>query len=195
MWGRWWVFGVVAQKFYKHLILRTYMLRKKGVSHSTSRINIPYKILGAKRSLSPVIASVLLIALVLVLAAIIFLWARGFISEQIEKFGQPINTLCEQVSIEADLIIQGGVGNELEIANRGNVDIHSFDIKVISNGDSTIQKFAISVDVGKAVKESLALSLLDADKIVIYPALLGNVKDKKTNKVYTCVEQGKTINL
>ena len=43
-----------------------------------------------KRGLSPVIASVLLIALVLVLASIIFMWARGFISEQIEKFGNPV---------------------------------------------------------------------------------------------------------
>ena len=43
-----------------------------------------------KRGLSPVIASVLLILLVLVLASIIFLWARGFIGEQIEKFGEPI---------------------------------------------------------------------------------------------------------
>ena len=140
------------------------------------------------------IATVLLIALVLVLASIIFLWARGFISEQIEKFGQPVDTLCEQVSIGVELVSED-IGYVLEIANRGNVNIHSFDIKKITGGDSIILNHPFSVDVGKAVREHLALPLSDANKIIIYPTLLGNVKGKKTNKVYTCVEQGKTINL
>ena len=42
-----------------------------------------------KRAISPVVATVLLIVLVLILAAIIFLWARGFVGEQVEKFGEP----------------------------------------------------------------------------------------------------------
>lgn len=40
-----------------------------------------------KRGLSPIIATVLLIFLVLILASIVFLWARGFFSEQLEKGG------------------------------------------------------------------------------------------------------------
>jgi len=66
--------------------------------------------------LSPVIATVLLIALVLVLAAIIFMWARGFISEQIEKFGTPIEDLCDSVDFDIE-IVKVGLGYDFEIGN------------------------------------------------------------------------------
>ena len=71
------------------------------------------------RGLSPVIASVLLILMVLVLAVLIFLWARGFVSEQVEKFGKPIEQICSSVDFEVQKF-----GSSLEVVNRGNVDIH-----------------------------------------------------------------------
>ena len=146
-----------------------------------------------KRGLSPVIASMLLIALVIVLAAIIFLWARGFISEQVEKFGQPVEDLCNDLAFDVDLF-EGQYGYELEIANRGNVEIYSFEIKEITGGSSEIQKFKFSVGEGESVKEAISLGF-GLDKITIYPALLGNVKGKSSNKVFTCTEKGQTITL
>jgi flagellin-like protein len=144
-----------------------------------------------KRGLSPVIASVLLIALVLVLAAIIFLWARGFISEQIEKFGKPIEELCGDVSFDLELVDATG-GYDLEVVNRGNVPIYNFDIKEIKGGNSDIQKFKFSVNVGKSVRQAISLKA-DTEKIVVYPVIVGNVKGKKVNKPFTCSEIGKTI--
>tara|TARA_Y100000310_G_C20573298_1_gene759162 strand:+ start:719 stop:1201 length:483 start_codon:yes stop_codon:yes gene_type:complete len=146
-----------------------------------------------QRGLSPVIASVLLIALVLVLAAIIFLWARGFISEQIEKFGTPIEELCESVNFDIEVI-----GNTFEIANRGNVDIHKFDVKVIDvRGESDVNQFAISVRRGESVQDEVRFlddkPLTDIEKIIVYPVLAGNVKGKTINKVFTCTEQGRTF--
>ena len=151
-----------------------------------------------KRGLSPIIASVLLIALVLVLAAIIFLWARGFISEQIEKFGTPINDLCQDVAFEIELVPDpsisgaGVTGYDFEIANRGNVPIHKFDVKEIKGGDSDIQQFPFNVDEGKSVKQPVELGK-DTEKIVVYPVLIGNIRGKSINKVFTCSDEGITL--
>ena len=144
-----------------------------------------------KKGLSPVIASVLMILLVLVLAIIIFLWARGFIGEQVEKFGKPIGEVCSSVDFEAER-----VRNELEIVNRGNVDIRHLDIKLFKDGNSEIIKFDFQIDAGKSTKEILDLRMQDdsePDKIIIYPALIGNVQGKASNKVFTCMDAGVTL--
>ena len=147
-----------------------------------------------RRGLSPVIASVLLIALVLVLAAIIFMWARGFISEQIEKFGTPIEDLCGSVDFDVEIIEGGvlGIGYDFEIANRGNVPIFKFDIKEIKGGESEIQQFPIPLDEGESVRRPVSLDS-DTEKIVIYPVLIGNIRGKSINKVFTCSEYGKSM--
>lgn len=144
-----------------------------------------------KKGLSPIVATVLLIALVLVLAAIIFLWARGFITEQIEKFGGNVEEACEGVAFDVELV-SSGLGYELEIANRGNVDIFSFDIKEFVGGDSSIKQFKFSVDEGGAVRRPLTITS-GTEKIEVYPALLGTVKGRATNKIYTCTEKGETL--
>jgi flagellin-like protein len=144
-----------------------------------------------KRGLSPVIASVLMIMLVLVLAAMIFLWARGFISEQLEKFGKPVEELCESVDFRVEKI-----GNELEILNRGNIDIWYLDVKMFKDGDSEISKFDFAVDAGKAVKKYVTLVMEDGsnpDETIVYPAILGNVKGGSSNKAFTCNDYGVTL--
>jgi len=146
---------------------------------------------GKKRGLSPVIASVLMILLVIVLASIIFLWARGFISEQIEKFGQPVGDLCESV----DFMVER-VGDDLEILNRGPVNIRHLDIKMFKGGDSEIKKFDFSIDAGAAIKKEATLVMGDGsspDKIIVYPALIGNVRGRSSNKVFTCTDAGVTL--
>ena len=137
------------------------------------------------------IASVLMIMLVLVLAAMIFLWARGFIGEQIEKFGRPVEELCGEV----DFRVQQ-VGEKLEVLNRGNVDIRHLDIKMFKGGNSEISKFDLQVDAGEAAKQDITL-LMDGDivpeKIMAYPALIGTVSGESSNKVFTCVDAGITL--
>ena len=144
-----------------------------------------------RRGLSPVIASVMMILLVLLLAALVFLWARGFVSEQVEKFGKPIEQLCESVDFEIQR-----VGSYLEVVNRGDVNIRYLDVKMSKGGDSNIEKFDFQIDAGGSVRETAVL-LMDnnvvPDKIVVYPALIGNVKGGSSNKVFTCLDSGKTI--
>jgi len=144
-----------------------------------------------KDGLSPVIASVLMILLVLVLAAIIFLWARGFIDEQIQKFGKPIDSYCKSVNFEVEK-----VGNKLEIVNRGNIDIRYLDIKLFSGGNSEISRFDFQVDAGKSVEGFVSLKMSDGslpDKIIVYPALIGNIKGESSNKVFVCMDTGVTL--
>ena len=149
-----------------------------------------------KRGLSPVIASVFMILLVLVLAALIFLWARGFVSEQIEKFGQPMENLCKRVDFEAQ-IVSGKISEDaFEVVNRGDINIFHLDIKMSKDGNSEMTRFKFKIDAGQSVKKDVYLKMEDGslpDKIEVYPALLGSVKGKHSNKVFTCKDVGKTI--
>jgi len=140
-----------------------------------------------KRGLSPVIASVLMMLMVIVLASIVFLWARGFISEQVEKFGTPIEDSCGAVNFEI-----ARYGSELEIVNRGNINIHSFDIKTTRGGDSEISKFLLPVAAGASVRDFVSIDAL-ADEIIAYPVLVGNIRGKTRNNVFTCIDAGVRI--
>ncbi|MFH0808595.1 MAG: archaellin/type IV pilin N-terminal domain-containing protein [archaeon] len=140
-----------------------------------------------RRGLSPVIASVLMILMVIVLASIVFLWARGFIGEQVEKFGTPIEDSCGAVNLEI-----ARYGSELEVVNRGNIDIHSLDIKTTRGGDSEISKFSLQVDAGASVRDYVSIDVL-ADEIIAYPVLVGNIRGKNRNNVFTCIDAGVRI--
>jgi hypothetical protein len=148
----------------------------------------------SKRGVSPTVASVFLVLLMLVLAAIVFLWAKGFFGEQIDKFGGPIQKACDQASFEISKD-----GSELEILNTGNVDIHYFDIKFIKRGNSEIKKFGIETHAGRdaAVREYVTFEMEDGttpDQIIVYPVLLGTSRASGENNVFTCLENGVILN-
>lgn len=141
-----------------------------------------------KKGLSPVIASVMMVLLVIVLAGIVFLWSRGFISEQIEKFGKPVEQSCSEVQFE---VVKRD--NTLEVVNRGSVNIKSLDIKLSKRGSSEFKKFAFSIDSGEAVSQSVALRMSDGtvpDEIIVYPVLIGSVVGETSNKLFTCTDYG-----
>lgn len=170
---------------------------KRGDKEGTHvQVLSPIKILAKpKRSLSPVIATILLISLVLVLAAIIFLWARGFVAEQIEKFGKSADSVCSEVNIDANVYDNLGT-KEIEISNRGNVNIYTFGIKQFFGGNSNMKTLDgnYSVDSGTAIRKTLAVDS-GVTKIEVYPVILGTVRGQIINKPYTCLDQGKIITL
>ena len=145
-----------------------------------------------KRALSPVIASVLLILLVLVLAVIIFLWARGFIGEQIEKLGQPIEESCRAVKFDA-----ARFGSELEIRNIGDINIRYLDIKMFDGkGNSEAARFSFKIDAGKSVRDYATFEMADGsvpDKIIAYPVLVGKTQGSVANSMFTCIDSGVTL--
>ncbi|MBA7711717.1 hypothetical protein ES703_120683 [subsurface metagenome] len=82
-----------------------------------------------KSGVSPVIATVLFIAMVVVIGLIVFLWFRGMTQERITKFGGTnIELVCEEVDFEATYI--SGV---LSIVN-GDVPIFGMKIKIFREG-------------------------------------------------------------
>ncbi|MCK5449543.1 hypothetical protein KAI32_01635 [Candidatus Pacearchaeota archaeon] len=149
-----------------------------------------------KRGLSPVIASVFLILLVIVLSSLIFSWSRGFMNEQIEKFGQPVGELCNSVDFEVNRIEGTGNNDILEVVNRGNININSLEIKIYKNGSSETQNFDFVIHSMKSISKEVPLRMEDGsfpEKIEIFPVLIGNVKGKHSNKVFTCLDASKTI--
>jgi len=147
-----------------------------------------------RKGISPVVATVLLVVLALVLAMIVFLWARGFVSEQIEKQGRPTDQVCKEVSFEVDGVQEGQIVN-LQIVNRGNVPIYNFDIKFVGGGDSSIKTFDFGVDVGGATDRQQIPLVGEPSQIVLYPMILGAVRGKQVNKPVTCLDNGKVVRL
>ena len=85
-----------------------------------------------KRGLSPVIATTLLIAMVVVLGLIIFLWFRGFTEESVTKFGGTnIKLVCGDLAFESSYSSDSG---NLFLSNIGNVPIYSFKLKIQKTG-------------------------------------------------------------
>ncbi len=89
-----------------------------------------------KRGVSPVIATVLLIAITIVLAAIIFLWARSFLAEGAQKQGRAVELSCEELIFSASLVNVEG-STMIDIINEGNVPIYGFVFKDIEAGSIT----------------------------------------------------------
>jgi len=131
----------------------------------------------AKKAVSPVVSTVLLMIMVIILALIIFLWAKSFIGEKIEKFDKPIENVCVDVNFRAS--IEGRT--KLLLVNQGNVPIHAVNIKEISPGTSEIKEKIIDLDKGSSKNESISLSS-STESVVIIPVLLGRSGGKFQTK-------------
>lgn len=148
------------------------------------------------KGVSPVIATVLLIAITVTLAIVIFAWARGFITEQIEKFGKSAEQVCEELSFDAEITSAGANIYDFYIANRGNIPIYALDIKKIGPGKSMVDRRTIAITEGQSVKESITLERSIYNKVIIMPVILGNARGTANKKAYACPAQyGKQIEL
>lgn len=142
-------------------------------------------VINNKKGLSPVVATVLLISLALILALIIFLWAKSFIGEKTIKFDKPIEEACTSVDFEAEAYSSDG---HLNLVNRGNVPLYGLEIR--KTGAGSISKVGTfggrTIDVGENGDISLAeLNGVSAgDKLLVVPMIIGEQGDQK--RVYTC---------
>ncbi len=144
-----------------------------------------------KRGLSPVIATVLLIAIVIIIASIVFLWFRGITEEAVTKFdGTNVKLICEKVSFDA----QYSAGT-IYLSNSGNVPIFKIKAKIVGDGSfSTVvlgkndknwpteglnQGGTYSGDLSEAI---------GSNKIFLIPVLVGNTESGE-KKSYTCEER------
>lgn len=142
-----------------------------------------------KKGVSPVVATVLLIAMVVVIGLIIFLWFRGMTQEVITKFGdENIRLACDKVQFEADYD-----SNFLDISNTGNVPIYDMKIKIEESGSQS-KKYIRGESPGVWDEKGLSPGdvfsdtiLLSGDEITLIPILMGT--SKKGFETYVCDEK------
>ena len=153
-----------------------------------------------KRGVSPVIATVLLIGVVIALSVVVFLWFRSFTQETITKFGgQNIQLSCGDVSFDA----RYSSGN-LEISDTGNVPIYNFNLQINAGGgsystqaitDITTSWPSTGLNQGSAYSGDISSAVSGASSIILIPVLRGTTSSGQ-EKVYTCGSQyGKTLSL
>ncbi|MDP3966541.1 MAG: hypothetical protein Q8Q04_03345 [archaeon] len=149
-----------------------------------------------KRGLSPVIATVLLITIVIVIALIVFLWLRGLTQEAITKFnGKNVQLVCDEVQFEAEYS-----GGSIYISNSGNVPIYRMKARVSGEGSYTTEVLLEGTSanwpdegLNQGGTFSGPFDASGAEKILLIPVLIGKTssEDKKS---HTCEErQGKEI--
>lgn len=151
-----------------------------------------------KKGLSPIIATAMLITLTLVLASIVFLWARGFISEQVQKFGQPIERQCDNIEWEVSVRLSSPANAKFfEVSNYGNIAISSINIKKVFGRNEETENYKLELGKGKAdtiTIDTIMTNGENAEKVIFYPVLIGDTKDGE-NKGYPCETQGKAVGL
>ncbi len=152
-----------------------------------------------KKGISPIITSILLVAIVIVITSIIFLWFRGMVEEGVTKFGKNIKLVCEDVEFEASYS-----SGTINIVNTGNVPIfrvnlkisqegsyQTKDIKEMNGGTSWPQN---GLGQGGSFSGNVGGEVGSSKKIVVLPVLIGT--SEKGKKTFVCEGQyGKEINL
>jgi len=131
-----------------------------------------------KRGVSPVITTVLLVLIVLILAVIIFLWARGFMKEQITKFDRPIEEKCGELRFTATLS-----GSSLAVSNTGDIPIYKIGIRKSGTGRADIDYTEVNLVSGRT--ETITIDTTGLDEISVIPVLLGK-NEEDVVKEYSC---------
>jgi len=154
-----------------------------------------------RKGLSPVITTVLLIALVIVIISIIFLWFRGMVEEGVTKFGKNIKLVCDDVEFETSYS-----SGTLNIVNTGNIPIFSINLKM-SQGGNYQTKEITEFNAGSGwsitgLNQGGTFSAANigsefvsgTDKIIVLPVLIGT--SSKGKKTYICEGQyGKELSI
>jgi len=150
-----------------------------------------------KKGVSPIISTVLLVMIVLILAMIIFLWARGFIKESVSKeiAGQEdiAEHHCSNIKLESIVNADGSFG----FRNIGNVPIYKFDLKVTKKDTGSSEIFEMSTELGGIANPGIIVLMQDIEtnvkpydeyeEVKVIPILLGKAKDGGT-KEFRCSE-------
>ena len=158
-------------------------MNKKGARALTSA-NLLNFCPKSKRSVSPVVATVLLIGIVIAIAIIIFLWMRGLTKEAVTKdlgFGdENIELACDDVVFRADYY-----NDNLEITNDGNIPIEDFKIKSKGSTEYLSDLSDETTRVRQGRTKSFEVDGLEGE-IILIPVLRGDSESGEQD--YTCSE-------
>jgi len=146
-----------------------------------------------KRGVSPVIATIILVGIVVALGLVIFAWFRGFVKEEGTKFGKNVQLVCEDVRFGASYNDADGV---LSIVNNGNVPIYSLKVKLEGTGSYETKDIT---DLAPAWPDTGLLQggsfntgdirsqISGKDKMIVTPVLAGT--SGSGERIYVCEEQ------
>lgn len=142
-----------------------------------------------EKGLSPIVTTILLIALTIVIIAIIFLWFRGMVSEGVTKFGKNIQLVCGDVVFEVSYD-----SGTLSVVNSGNIPLYSLDIKMAGDGGyqtKSIRDFnsadswpSSGLKQGSAFSANIGPEMASPTELQIFPVLIGTSTSGK--KTFTC---------
>jgi len=145
-----------------------------------------------KQGLSPIVTTVLLIALTIAITAVVFLWFRGMVEEGVTKFGKNIKLVCDDVEFDASYS-----SGTLNIVNNGNVPIFRVNVKTSQDGayqTKDIKDFTAGStwpDTGLAqggtFSGSIGSEIGSANGISVLPVLIG--ASSKGKKTFVCEGQ------
>ncbi len=144
-----------------------------------------------KRGVTPVIATVLLISIVIVLAAIIFIWARSFVAEKAEKFERAVELSCDSVNMEVG-VFDTDNGYQLDITNRGEIPVYGVSIRRDTPGNlEVLEDFIFEGTVSSGQSQHIPipnnLDVTPDETLVIVPIILG--EDSSGRVPYTCSDR------
>ena len=148
-----------------------------------------------KRGISPVIATVLLITIVLVIGLIVFMWFRGLTQEANTKFdGENIELACDDILFEAEY--DDSVG-EISILNLGNIPIYEIEIKIVKTAGyetKNLKDISDWPEIGLNPGETFpgeeysgdisSVITSEVSEIILIPVLLGTAGNFKCDEQY-----------
>jgi flagellin-like protein len=139
-----------------------------------------------RRGVSPVIATILLIMIVIVLALVVFLWLKGLTGEAITKFEQNAELIClNQISFQAQQ-----TGDTLTIRNTGTTPIYRIRIKEesrnyqITDLESNWPKSGLGQGQSVSVQHTPTSGI---EKLKLIPSIVGYNKEEQL-AIYICDE-------
>ncbi|MBR9702311.1 hypothetical protein GOV13_05320 [Candidatus Pacearchaeota archaeon] len=141
------------------------------------------------KGVSPVIATVLLIAMVLASGVVVFIWFNQMTTESITKFGGTnVELVCDEVRFDASY--DGGV---LSLSNNGNVPIFGMKVKIVDKGSHKTEDLKTlnpanwpptGLNQGGIFSGSIGIT---GDSIVLTPVLMGT--SDKGKRTFVCDER------
>ncbi len=140
-----------------------------------------------KKGVSPVIATVLLIAMVIVIGLLIFLWFRGMMVERLTKFDSAVELVCDDVRFEGSYSV-----NRVSIVNTGNVPIYDINLEVTVGRSRSVIETIFGKDEHIRPGDSKTTST-DVEgtptQITAIPVILGLTEDGEA-RPYPCDKNG-----
>ncbi len=129
-----------------------------------------------KKGVSPLIATVLLITLVVILIASIILWVKGFVQERISKEGAlaEAESKCTQIAMDIKNIqISPGDNTKLivEITNSGSEDISALVLRIEdASGNVNLKTINSKIKPFETFSQTITeVNTVSGDKVTIIP--------------------------